>query len=189
MRSPRSLERFYETTEQIVVTDRDSPPRVLFSGEDLLVEDLPIGTKVIYPKPPVQGLPNVKAAIRRAINQPEESPPLHALLRPGMKVTIAIDDISLPLPPMRTPDVRQQVLEVILPLLAESGVDDVHLVIAVCLHRHMTPDEMKRMVGADIFDAFYPDRYYNHDAEDPEGNVLLGTTRHGEKVIVNRRAA
>ena len=43
MRSPRSLERFYETTEQIVVTDRDSPPRVLFSGEDLLVEDLPIG--------------------------------------------------------------------------------------------------------------------------------------------------
>ncbi|BDG01918.1 lactate racemase domain-containing protein [Anaeromyxobacter oryzae] len=189
MRTPRSLGRFYETTEPIVTIDTDSPPRVLFSGEDLLVEDLPVGTKVIYPRPPVAGLPNVKAAIRRAINQPEESPPLHALLRPGMKVTIALDDISLPLPPMRTPDVRQQVLEVILPLLADSGVDDVHLVIAVCLHRHMTRDEMKRMVGADIFDAFYPDRYYNHDAEDPGGNVVIGETRHGEQVIVNRRAA
>ena len=29
--------------------------------------------------------------------------PLHALLRPGMKVTIALDDISLPLPPMAHP--------------------------------------------------------------------------------------
>ena len=63
-----------------------------------------------------------------------------------MKVTIAIDDISLPLPPMRTPDVRQQVLEVILPLLEESGVDDVHLVVAIALHRRMTEAEMKRMV-------------------------------------------
>ena len=104
------------------------------------------------------------------------------MLRPGMKVTVALDDISLPLPPMRTPDVRQQVLEVILPLLADSGVDDVHLVIAVALHRHMTAAEMKRMVGAKIFDAFYPDRYYNHDAEDPDGLVTLGATDHGEKV-------
>jgi len=186
---PRSLSRFYETTEQIVTIERDSPPRVLFSGEDLLVEDLPVGTRVIYPRPPVEGLPNVKAAIRQAIHRPEGCEPLHAMLRPGMKVTIALDDISLPLPPMRTPDVRQQVLEVILPLLAESGVDDVQLVIAVALHRHMTPAEMKRMVGPKIFEAFYPDRYVNHDAEDPAGLVVLGETAHGEKVVVNRRAA
>lgn len=189
MTEPRTLRRFYEATESIVTLDTDSPPRVLFSGEDLLVEDLPVGTKVIYPRPPVAGLPNVKAAIRQAIHRPEGCDPLHALLRPGMKVTIALDDISLPLPPMRTPDVRQQVLEVVLPLLADSGVDDVHLVVAVALHRHMTPDELKRMVGPAIFDAFYPDRYYNHDAEDPDGLVCLGETAHGEKVIVNRRAA
>src|SRR5512142_586541 len=187
MREPRSLQRFYEATEQVVTIDRDSPPRVLFSGEDLLVEDLPIGTKVLYPRPPMRGLPNVKAAIRKAINQPHGCDPLHAMLRPGMKVTIAIDDISLPLPPMRTPDVRQQVLEVILPLLEDSGVDDVH--IAIALHRRMTEAEMKRMVGEKIFDAYYPDRYYNHDAEDPDGLVTLGETEHGEKVIVNRRAA
>jgi nickel-dependent lactate racemase len=183
------LSRLYEQTEQIVTIDKDSAPRLLFSGEDLLLEDLPVGTKVIYPRPPIEGLSNVKAAIRWAINHPEGCDPLHAQLRPGMKVTIALDDISLPLPPMRTPDVRQQVLEVILELLADSGVDDVHLVIAICLHRRMTEAEMKRMVGQKIFDAFYPDRYYNHDAEDPDGLVALGTTRHGEKVVVNRRAA
>src|SRR5512146_2905752 len=165
MRPISRLSRLYEHTEPIVTIDGDSAPRVLFSGEDLLLEDLPVGTKVIYPRPPVAGLPNVKSAIRWAINHPEECDPLHAQLRPGMKVTIALDDISLPLPPMRTPDPRQQVLEVLLELLADSGVDDVHLVIAICLHRRMTRAEMRRMVGSRIFDAHYPDRYYHHDAE------------------------
>ena len=134
-------------------------------------------------------MPNVKAAIRYALNHPEAMEPLHALLTPGMKVTIALDDISLPLPPMKTPDVRQQILEIVLELLADSGVDDVHLVIANALHRRMTEAEMKRMVGQKIFDAFYPERYYNHDAEDPEGIVELERTSHNEVVAINRRAA
>src|SRR3990172_5934577 len=189
MRPASRLSRLYEQTEPIVTIDKDSAPRVMFSGEDLLLENLPVGTKVIYPKPPIAGLPNVKSAIRWALNHPEGCDPLHAQLVPGMKVTIAIDDISLPLPPMKTPDVRQQVLEILLELLADSGVDDVHLVIAISLHRRMTEAEMWRMVGSRIFDAFYPDRYNNHDAEDPDGLVSLGTTAHGEPVVVNRRAA
>ncbi len=44
------------------------------------------------------------------------------------------------------------------------------------------------MVGAKIYNAYYPDRYYNHDAEDPDGMVHLGTTDHGEVVKINRRA-
>ncbi len=43
------------------------------------------------------------------------------------------------------------------------------------------------MVGAKIFNAFYPDRYYNHDAEDPDGMVHLGKTDHDEPVNINRR--
>jgi lactate racemase len=188
MRSPR-IGRTFEAAEPIVTIDRDSPPRVLFSGEDLLVEDLPVGTRVIYPRPPVEGLPNVKSAIRWALNHPEGCDPLHAQLRPGMKVTVAVDDISLPLPPMRTPDVRQLVLEIVLELLADSGVDDVHVVVAIALHRRMTEAEIRRMVGPKVFGAFWPDRLYNHDAEDPDGLILLGTTDHGEKAILNRRAA
>jgi hypothetical protein len=51
----------------------------------------------------------VDAAIRYAINHPYNSEPLYAKLKPGMKLTIAVDDISLPLPPRR-PDVRERVL-------------------------------------------------------------------------------
>ena len=35
------------------------------------------------------------AAIRYAINHPHGSEPLYAKLRPGMSVTIAVDDINL----------------------------------------------------------------------------------------------
>jgi hypothetical protein len=51
----------------------------------------------------------------------------------------------------------------------------------------MTPAEMKRMVGKKIYDAFYPDRYYNLDAEDPDGFVPLGKTAQGEPVNISRR--
>lgn len=172
-----------------VIIDTDSKPRLIHFGEDFLEEDLPIGTRVIYPKPPIQELPNPKGAIRHAINHPFGCDPLHAQLRPGMKVSIAMDDISLPLPPMVTPDVRQLGLEIVLELLSEHGVDDIHLIVANSLHRKMTESEMRRMVGSEIHEAFYPDRYYCHDAEDPDGLVTLGETRHGEILRINRRAA
>ncbi|MBK7708730.1 MAG: hypothetical protein IPJ30_23990 [Acidobacteria bacterium] len=34
------------------------------------------------------------------------------------------------------------------------------------------------MVGSRIFNAFYPDRYYNYDAEDDANLVTPGHTRH-----------
>src|SRR3954466_12955147 len=178
----------HKEDDQVVYIDTNSAPRMIFSGEDLLLEDLPVGTRVVYAKPPIEGLANPGAAIRYALNHPFGTDPLYAQLVPGMRVTIAIDDISMPLPPMQTPDVRQTILEILLELLDANGVDDVHLIIATSLHRRMTKAEMKRMVGSKIFDAFYPDRYYNHDAEDPEGMVHLGKTDHNEPGNINRRA-
>src|SRR5687768_4492157 len=98
--------------EHVVTIDTDSAPRMLWYGENFLLEDLPIGTRVIYPRRPLAPVANPQAAIRYALNHPEGMDPLHALLRPGMKVTIAVDDISMPLPMMRTPDVRQLLLEI-----------------------------------------------------------------------------
>ncbi len=175
--------------EQIVTIDTDSAPRIMFYGENFLVEDLPVGTRVIYPKRPLTGLPNPVAAIRYALNHPEDSDPLHALLEPGMKVTIAIDDISLPLPQMRRPDIREMILDIVCQMLADYGVDDVHIIIATALHRRLHDHEIRRMVGEKVWRDYWPDRLYNHDACDPDGMVVLGKTRHGELVETNRRAA
>src|SRR3984893_11898794 len=142
MRSLDKLRQSYDEDSQVVIQDKRSPPRMLFSDTEVLLEEVPVGTRVIFPNPPIEPLANARAAIRWAINHPEGCDPLHAQLRPGMKVLIALAAISLPLPPMRTPDVRQIVLEIVLNLLADAGVDDVHLVIANALHRRMTPREM-----------------------------------------------
>src|SRR5688572_5849079 len=141
----------------VVTLDRDSAPRTVFAGDRLIDIDLPAGTRVIYPKPALEPLKDVDAAIRFAINHPENSEPLYALLRPGMKVTIAMDDISLPLPPMRRPDVRERVLTIVLDMLADHGVDDVEIIIATSVHRRMKAFEVRHVVGDRIFDRFWPD--------------------------------
>ena len=110
---------------RIVTIDARSAPRIVHFGEDFLLEKLPVGTRVIYPPDPLPALPDVDAAIADALVYPHDSAPLADGLEPGMKVTIAIDDISLPLPPMRNPDVRERALKILLPMLAQAGVEDV----------------------------------------------------------------
>ncbi len=172
----------------VVTLDRASAPRVVHYGEGFLREKFPEGTRVIYPPAPLDPLPNVKQAVRHALAHPEGCEPLFALLKPGMKVVIGIDDISLPLPPMRTPDVRQEVLEVVVDLLSDYGVDDITMIVALSLHRRMTGAEIRRMVGPRIWRDFWPERLFNHDAEDPDGMVKVGETRHGDEVELNRLA-
>jgi hypothetical protein len=173
----------------VVHLDAAAAPRLLWYGEDLLDVKMPAGTRVVYPKPTITPLPDRERAIRYAIGRPEGMEPLADLLHPGMRVTIAIDDISLPLPQMRRPDIRESVLTVVLEMLAAKGVEDVHIIVATSFHRRMAPAEIQRVVGPRIFQALYPDRLYNHDGEAPDGMVELGVTAHGERVRLNRRAA
>ena len=166
-----------------------SVDRLLWYGEDLIRVKLPAGTRVVYPKPTIPGLPDRDEAIRYALEHPEEAEPLRSQLRPGMKVTIAIDDLSLPLPKMNRPDIRQSVLTQVLAMLHAARVDDFEIVIANSFHRRMEPFEVRWSVGRAIFDAYYPHRLYCHDGEDPDGLVELGETELGEKVRLNRRVA
>ena len=169
--------------------EADAPPRLIWYGEDLLDIRLPAGTRMVYPKPTIAGLKDREGAIRHALGHPEQMPPLAALLKPGMRVTIAIDDVSLTLPKMRRPDIRETALNIVVGLLAARGVDDVHIIVATSFHRRMTPGEIRSYVGDRIFHSFYPNRLYNHDGEDPDGMVELGRTDDGERVRMNRRAA
>ncbi|HSL58664.1 MAG TPA: lactate racemase domain-containing protein [Acidimicrobiales bacterium] len=175
----------------VLDVDRSTPPIVFHHGEGFRLEKLPPGrSRVIYPAEPLPGLDDPEGAIRRALLEPIDSDPLPALLFPGMKLTIAFDDVSLPLPPMQKPDIRQRIIEAVLDLAAEAGVDDVHLIAALALHRRMTEGELRHAVGDRVYDAFAPrGLLYNHDAEDPDGMVVIGTTRHGEEVQISKRAA
>ena len=175
----------------VLDVDRSTPPILFHHGEGFRLEKLPPDrSRVIYPAEPLEPLADPDRSIRSALEDPIDSDPLSALLTAGMKLTIAFDDISLPLPPMRRPDIRQRVIEAVLDLAAEAGVDDVHLIAALALHRRMTEAELRHAVGDRVYDAFAKDgALYNFDAEDPDALIHLGTTDQGEDVEISKRAA
>jgi hypothetical protein len=189
--TPNAVGRLAQVSHEgcVVHLEANSAKRLLWYGEDLLEVKLPAGTRVIYPKPTIPAVPDRDAAIHYALDHPEGMEPLRALLRPGMKVTIAIDDISKPLPKMFKPDLRESILHIVLEMLAAAGVSDVHIIIATAFHRRMEPFEIRHAVGNKIYDTYHPDRLYNHDGEAPDGIVELGVTERGEHVRINRRAA
>lgn len=175
----------------VLEVDRSTPPVMFHHGEGFRLEKLPPGrSRVIYPAEPQTGITDPDNAIRQALLNPIDEDPLPSLMRPNMQLTIAFDDLSLPLPPMRRPDIRQRIIEQVLDIAAEAGVDDVHLIAALALHRRMTENELRHALGDRVYDAFAPQgALYNHDAEDSQGMVTLGHTSHDEIVRMNRRAA
>ena len=75
-------------------------------------------------------------------------------------------------------------------MAADAGVDDVHIIAALALHRRMHEFELRHALGDRVYDAFEPrGLLYQHDAEDPDNLAFLGTTYRGEEIEINKRAA
>ena len=175
----------------VLDVDRSTPPTLFWHGEGFRLEKLPADrSRVIYAPEPHDAIDDVDGAIRTALLNPIDMDPLPSLLFPGMKLTIAFDDVSLPLPKMRRPDIRQRIIEQVLTMAADAGVDDVHIIAALALHRRMHEFELRHALGDRVYDAFEPrGLLYQHDAEDPDNLAFLGTTDHGEEIEINKRAA
>jgi nickel-dependent lactate racemase len=175
----------------VLDVDRSTPPTLFWRGERFSLEQLPPDrSRIIYPPEPLEPLEHVNQAISDALLNPVGSDPLPALLRPGMRLTIVFDDCSLSLPKMQRPDTRQRLVEAVLELAAAAGVDDVHIIAALGLHRRMHDYELRHILGDRVVDAFERrGQLYQHDAEDPEGLAVIGTTDHGDIVEINKRAA
>ncbi len=175
----------------VLDVDRSTPPILFWRGEGFSLEKLPADrSRVIYPAEPLPGLDDVDGHIRDALLNPIDMEPLPALLHADMKLTICFDDASLSLPKMRRPDTRQRIIEAVLDLAAEAGVDDIHLIAALGLHRRMHDYELRHVLGDRVFDAFHPrGMLYQHDAEDHDNLTVIGETDLGEVLEINRRVA
>jgi len=191
------------------------PPRTFLSepgeqflfqfGEGMRVEPLPAGTRVIYPgvrrdgeRDPIQ----VRRMVKNALEAPVGSPPLRERIREARarakaagrpedapRVVIAFDDVSVPLPPMQSPDTRATIMEEVVAQLDELAPDaDVEFVCSIALHRPIRPDEFRHICGRKLFRRFFPlGKMTNYNAVDMDETVDLGRTRHGEDVLACRR--
>jgi nickel-dependent lactate racemase len=97
----------------------------------------------------------------------------------GEKIVIVTSDIT-----------RYTGSEIYLPLLVEylnrQGIvdSDIEVLIALGIHRRQTEEEHKKIVGR----LFGRIRVIDHDCDDCDKLVMLGTTSNGIRVSINRRA-
>lgn len=161
-----------------------------YSGNNIISARLPEGSTVFYAPEPREGIPkrSVRRAVTQAFREPLGMPTLPKLLNAKSRVLIAFDDNCQPFPHTASPDIRQQSLEALLPLLYECGVqqENIQLICAVALHRKMKQPELERMLGKRMMREFYPQQLKNFDAEDRDDIVDLGSTENDEPVQVCR---
>lgn len=173
----------------VLEVDDRTPPLVVPHGIGFRVERFPLGTSVVYPPESLPAVPDVSEAIDTALDAPLDSAPLTERLRPGMRLVIAFDDVSTPVPRMPQPDIRGRIIEAVLRRAASAGVDDVTLIGARGLHRQMTETELLQLLGERVFRSFYADGLLrNHDAEDTEQLSVVGATEEGD-LSLNAAAA
>ncbi len=162
---------------------------VVFYGDDVLVYDFPEQTRIFYAPKPLPPLQDEKAAIREALNNPIGSRRLEDIINENSRVAICFDDVSVPLPQMKD-DVRAKAAEVVLEKLRDIGLkrENIIFICATGLHRKCKPKELAHILGKKVFRE-YGDRVINHDADDKENLVVLGKTKEGYEVEINRFAA
>ena len=124
----------------------------------------------------VPGLPDEAAAFQEAVRQPIQSRPLRELIAAEDRVAIVIADLTRPLPSDR-----------LLPWLLEeiAHVPDEQVVIlnGTGSHRINTPEELERMVGAEILRRY---RVVNHNSHDRSTMALAGRAPGGREVLLQR---
>ncbi|MDR2903160.1 MAG: nickel-dependent lactate racemase, partial [Clostridiales bacterium] len=117
-------------------------------------------------------------AVMSALAAPIGSEKLCEIVQPGEKIVIITSDITRPVP-------SYKILPFILEELENAGIpdSDITVVFALGSHRRQTPGEMKKLVGAAVYD-----RVRCTDG-DPGDFVHMGTTTRGTPVDITRIVA
>jgi len=123
-------------------------------------------------------------ATRAALDQPLGMPTLKDLAGPGKTVAIVFPDrVKGGAHPLAH---RRVCIPMIVADLLKGGchISDITLVCAQGLHRRNTREEWLWYLGSELVDNFWPDRIFNHDAENP--SILdLGVDDMGNAVQTN----
>lgn len=161
-------------------------------GQGTMSAELPDNTDVFIPGVTVPDPPCIPEnqlieETRRSIQNPIGMEPLSKLAQKGSKVTIVFPDN---VKGGEQPTAHRKVcIPIILEELYRAGVEqkDILLICSNGLHRKNTKQEIYNILGPDLFHQFwYTHQIINHDSEDYDHMVDLGTTDRGDPVLMNK---
>jgi len=142
---------------------------------------------VTLPDPPCIPEELLEEKTRGSVRNPMGMPPLADMAHKGSKVTIVFPDrVKGGEQPTSH---RKIAIQVILEELYQAGVEkkDILLICSNGLHRKNTPEDIRCILGDQLFDEFWhTHQILNHDSEDPAALVDLGVTGRGDPVIMNK---
>ncbi len=145
-------------------------------GSGTLPVELPDDRTTVIEPGHAHPLPDERAAVITALENPIAAKPLREWIRPGAKVCITFSDITRATP-------NERIIPWLLDHLAHVPRGDITLVNQLGTHRPNTRAELERMLTPEVVANF---RVLNHEPENPEALVPVGTTRDGTPALINR---
>lgn len=119
--------------------------------------------------------------IEKALKNPIDSPKLIDLIKPGYKVCIVIPDITRmwQKPAVYLPFIIKEIEK------CKVASKDIKFLCALGTHRKQTEEEHRMLIGDELYERF---QIVDHDCNDEESLVYVGTTSFGTSVKVNKMA-
>src|SRR4026209_1596149 len=152
-------------TPALHVSDERYPLRIhLQYGTTGLDVDLPSAHVTTIAPRFVAGVPDERAAFEHAVRHPPGASALRDHVSARDRVAIVIPDITRPLP-------TDRLLPWVLRELGHVRAEYITIVNGTGSHRVNTPDELRAMVGPDVYARY---RVVNHDSHDPETMIQAG---------------
>ena len=145
-------------------------------GRDGLHVELPAERVRVIEPTFVEGLPDEAAGFAAAVRNPIGGRPLRACVAAHERVAIVIPDTTRPLP-------TDRLLPWILAELSHVPVKNIVVVNGTGSHRVNTPDELRGMVGPEVFAKV---RVVNEDSHDSATHALAGQSQGGPPVYLAR---
>lgn len=123
--------------------------------------------------------PTEEAAVKEALGHPIDSLKLDEIVKTGEKVCIVVADVT------RAWQRGFVYLPILVNELNQLGIrdEDILFLSATGTHRAQSDEEHIRMIGEELFKRI---KIVDHDCDDENNLVYIGTTSHGTPVKVNK---
>ena len=146
-------------------------------GEGQLAVEFPDGRTTVIEPTATAGLPDERAALTAALDQPVGTRALRQLVRPDSRVTIVFTDITRATPNHR---LIPWLLDYLSGLVPRANIT---LLNGLGTHRPNTRAELEKLLTPAVVANY---RVLNHEPENLAAHVQLGVTRDGTPALLNR---